>query len=147
MRERVITSDRIKGLAEKLDGYLDFKELVKGIAGIGLELADEVVFRIVLNLLNTKLLVKLPEELDGKVNDFVDQIINEDYQAAGDLLGDIVADLINTPIGDETENEILDAIFMFLADFINKNGGDTAKVREEVGIRKKISIKRLTKEE
>lgn len=145
MREKVITSDRIDALATTFDGYIDFKELVKGIAGIGLELADKTVFKVVLNLANTKLLVKLPEGQDGNINAFCDEIVAEDYDAAADLLGDITAGCIKTPLGDATENEILDAIFMFLAGFINKEGGDVVRIRENISIRKDNVSKKLLK--
>lgn len=132
MREQVITQDRIEDLAQTFDGYWDFKELVKGVTGIGLELADKTIFLVTLNLLNRKLFVKMPVELDGKVNEFVDEILNEDYNLAADLLGDIVAGVANTPLGDETEDAIADTIFTILASFINKKGGDTYKVKANI---------------
>jgi len=145
MREQVITQDRIEALAQEFDGYWDFKELVKGIAGIGLELADKTIFLVTLNLLNRKLFVKMPEELDNKANAFVDEILNEDYDVAADLLGDITAGLVDTSLGDEAENAIADTIFTILASFIEGNGGDTYKVRANIQKRQVEKIKRSKK--
>lgn len=148
MREKVLTSDRIDALANKFDGYIDFKEKVKGIAGITLELADEMVFRIALNLLNKHVLVLIPEEQDGNVNYFVDDILEDKFTDAADKLGDITSALINTPLGDEMENEILDSLLIFLAGFIEKEdpNAPTYKVKANIAKRKvDMAHKILTK--
>lgn len=148
MREKVLTSERIDALAEKFDGYIDFKEKVKGVSGIALELADEMIFRIGLNLLNKHVLVLIPEEQDGNVNFFVDDILEDKFTSAADKLGDITSALINTPLGDEMENEILDSILIFLAGFIEKENPNvsTYKVRANIAKRKvDMAHKTLTK--
>lgn len=135
MNEEPLTSQSVEALASRLDEFVDFKELLNNFSGNLVEMVDGPVFRGILNLLNKKVLIKLPDETYEDLNEFAMKFGEEDYEGAADSLGTLLSKVVNTPLGDDTEDDIFDAVLVFLAGLIKK------QVPEEktVGIEKLIN--------
>ena len=139
----MLTKERVKSLAEWLDGLADFKKIIGGLGGVAAELADGYVYKIILTPINSKLLSKVPEELHQLGNEVVDHLVLDDYEEAAEKLASFLSELINTPLGDEGEYDILIFAFKFLIGLMKKENVSAPKIRNLEYNVKRIEIAKI----
>ena len=97
----------IKEVAKKADDQLDFKKIIGGMVGQGIEWFDKKIIEGALNYLVAKVPVEYEEDLEILFESYVD----EDYEALGQVFTNRLNYIINIPgLDEEDEAILLDAI-------------------------------------
>ena len=99
MEKGILTAVQEKKLAEMLD------DLVK-LKGV-LELVDGYVFKVVITLLDDRVVDKLKEEIKIKLAALVDAVLGEDVLLAEQLATDIINSLVDIPGLDEESEGLI----------------------------------------
>ena len=99
MEKGILTAVQEKKLAQMLD------DLVK-LKGV-LELVDGYVFKVVITLLDDRVVDKLKEEIKIKLAALVDAVLGEDVLLAEQLATDIINSLVDIPGLDEESEGLI----------------------------------------
>lgn len=93
----VLTEEQIGALAAKADESVDFREIIGGIIGRVVEYGDKTIFKVMLTVLNDKLLsVHLPNYLQPDVDNIVDNILSENWEDALMNISDLIYEVVTT---------------------------------------------------
>ena len=110
----ILTAVQEKKLAQMLD------DLVK-LKGV-LELVDGYVFKVVITLLDDRVVDKLKEEIKIKLAALVDAVLGEDVLLAEQLATDIINSLVDIPgLDEESEGLIFKGVIeLIVGAILNK---------------------------
>lgn len=112
---------KTKRLAKWLDDLFPFNKLIKGIPGQLMEAVDGKFF----DLLSTAAFSKVPEEHQEFVQQFLDAVVDGNYDAVNDISTDYLVELIKTPLGDRKEEIFISNQLNMIMEYI-----DDAKKKE-----------------
>lgn len=100
--------DRIKTkkLAKWLDDQMPFDKWFGGLSGKIAELSDGYVFSMSLEYAATK----VPEEYHSEINQFIDGVVDGDYDKIKEVSTSRLVQIIKSPLGDKKESLIIGGI-------------------------------------
>ena len=118
-RQGWFTNDQEKFLAD----LLDEKVQLKGV----LEMADGMIFKLVISTLDNNLIEKIPDEWNNPIAPIIDAVIAKDWDQAAVLIASFADDKIDIPgIDDLSEKMIFSSVLALAAGIIQ------SKVEREI---------------
>lgn len=93
----------IKDVAKKIDDQLDFKKMIGGIGGQAVEWFDRKIAEGALSYL----IDKAPEEYHPDIEVLLQAYLSEDIETLNNTLTNRVNYIVNLPVLDETEEQIV----------------------------------------
>lgn len=96
----------LKAFGKWIDDQINFKDLVGGLVGAGVELVDGPVFSVAINVAYSK----VPREHQAEVLQVFQTIESGNYEALEKVSIEKIVDLLKTPLGDSKERIILGGV-------------------------------------